>query len=57
MDSHYTYFATDGSYGDAQGLVTLDTSAFTEDDWDDIDRASDDDRRDVAMRIYNEMEI
>lgn len=46
-----TYFAKDGSYGDASGLVIVDTSDWDERDWDAIDRASDDYRCTVARRM------
>lgn len=46
-----TYFAFDGSYGDSDHLVTIDTSDWTEDDWNEIDSASDDRRRTTALAI------
>lgn len=36
-----TYFAKDGSYGDASGLVIVDTSKWTEETWRMIDETSD----------------
>ena len=35
-----TYFAKDGSYGDASGLVIVDTSKWTEDTWQMIRECS-----------------
>lgn len=35
-----TYFVEDGSYGNAQSLVVVDTSEFTEDDWEIIENES-----------------
>lgn len=46
-----TYFATDGSYGDATDLIVIDTDLFTEEDWDEIQNASDADRADLAYEI------
>lgn len=36
-----TYFATDGNYGDASGLVIVDTSKWTEEHWQVIEETSD----------------
>jgi hypothetical protein len=36
-----TYFATDGSYGDASGLVIVDTSKWTHEQWQMIEETSD----------------
>ncbi len=46
-----TYFAMDGNYGVAHGLIIIDTRDWTEDDWDLIDNASDYDRFSVAITI------
>jgi dihydrodipicolinate reductase len=46
-----TYFAMDGDYGFAHGLVVIDTSGWTEKDWDRIENATDDDRIVVALNI------
>lgn len=35
------YFATNGNYGDAHGIVILDTSAITETDWEVIINSGD----------------
>lgn len=45
------YFADDGNYGDANGLVIINTDYFTEDDWTLIEEASDWDRPRVAREI------
>jgi hypothetical protein len=37
----YTYFAEDGNYGDASGLVIVDTSDWTEEQWQMIEGTSD----------------
>ena len=36
-----TYFAQDGSYGDAAGIVILDTRAWSNVDWDRVQSAMD----------------
>jgi len=46
-----TYFALDGNYGVAHGLIIIDTAHWTDDDWDLIDNASDYDRFSVAITI------
>ena len=46
-----TYFAEDGSFGDARGLVVLDTSNLTEEDWLTIEEASDSERAQVAATL------
>ena len=33
MTQQTHYFAKDGSYGDATGLIVIVTEKFTEDDW------------------------
>ena len=50
------YFAKDGNYGDALGLVVVDTSEWTEQDWVLIDEAIDDERPEIAEQI-NEMRM
>lgn len=47
-----TYFASDGSYGDADDLITIDTSGWTEADWEKIEEASDSDRGAIAIGIF-----
>lgn len=39
MTKHY--FAADGNYGDADGLMIVDTSAWTEEDWEEIEALGD----------------
>ena len=46
-----TYFAQDGSFGDAYGIEIIDTSDFNEDDWTSIWEASDNNRSSVAVEI------
>ena len=46
-----TYFAQDGSYGDAADMVVIDTSDWNDDDWNEIEWASDYERVGVAQEI------
>ena len=46
-----TYFAQDGSFGDAYGIEIIDTSDFTETDWRKIWEASDNYKSSVAVEI------
>jgi hypothetical protein len=45
------YFATDGSYGDAEGLVIIDTSDWTDDEWGLVEDAPDDQRAAIAASL------
>ena len=49
-----TYFAQDGSYGDAAGLVIIDTRAWNRDQWQEVDNALNDERVGVAVYIAAE---
>lgn len=49
MTTHY--FAADGSYGDANTLLVLDTSDWTEADWAEIDETPDEMRAFVALEL------
>lgn len=40
-DKNYTYFAVDGSYGDANNILVVDTTDWTEDDWNKVAEAGD----------------
>ena len=46
-----TYFAMDGSYGSAVGLFTIDTTPWSDVDWQEIDEVGDMQRLEVAMEI------
>lgn len=46
-----TYFAIDGNYGDADGIVIVETSEWSEDDWSAIEMAGDADRASVAYAL------
>ena len=45
------YFASDGSYGDADGIVLIDTSNWTEREWEEIDGMTDSERYDFALAL------
>ena len=45
------YFAKDGSYGDADGLLIVDPSKYTAQQWLDIVNASDMERVQVVIDI------
>lgn len=55
------FFSNDGSYGDAEDLLIVDTDNWTDEDWRDIDDASDmtrlDIAKDIAERHQREQEI
>jgi hypothetical protein len=50
-DNSSTYFALDGNYGEAQGMVVIDTTKWSEDDWTQIEEASDSERAQVALDL------
>lgn len=45
------YFAMDGNYGDSAGMILVDTTDWTEEQWTEIDEASDYDRVTIAMEF------
>ncbi len=47
------YFAEDGNYGDASNLEVLDTSNWTQDEWQEVEEASDSTRVYIAAYIAN----
>jgi len=47
------YFATDGNYGDAEGIGITVTDNWTEAHWELIDEALDADRITIAFRFAN----
>ena len=49
-----TYFAQDGSYGDAAGLIIIDARDWNDDQWDRVDNALDLMRASVALEIAAE---
>jgi len=47
------YFATDGNYGDGEGILVIDTDLFTQNDWIAIDEELDCYRVELAKTIYD----
>lgn len=45
------YFSIDGNYGSADGLVVVDTSAWTAEEWSIIEETPDSDRAGVAKQL------
>lgn len=50
-----TYFAADGNYGDAEGLVMIDTTDWTEDEWMTIEYAPENERARIAQELEREV--
>ena len=51
-DKKYAYFANDGSYGNAEGIVVVDVTNWIDEDWnEDIEYASDMTRAQAARDI------
>lgn len=50
MEQQY-YFAEDGNYGDATNIVIVDTTEWTEEDWNEVEEAPDYERVDIARSI------
>jgi hypothetical protein len=46
-----SYFAIDGNYGNADGIVIVETSDWSEDDWSAVEMAGDADRASVAYAL------
>jgi hypothetical protein len=46
-----TYFTDDGTYGNARGLIIANTETWTDEDWQRIEEASDNERIAVAYEI------
>lgn len=51
-----TYFAADGSWGDASGLTIIDTTAWTDEDYEKLDGASDENLPDAAIAVSDWVE-
>ncbi len=45
------YFAIDGNYGNADGIVLCQTQDWTEEDWDRVETCTDDERANIAVEI------
>lgn len=48
-----SYFAKDGNYGDADGIIVVDTTEWSESDFEMVERASDENRP-LAARTVSE---
>ena len=57
MQRNLSYFAADGNYGDASGLTVIETTHWSEVDWDIMESASDADRPEVAKVIAESYEL
>lgn len=51
-----SYFAEDGNYGDASGILVMETTHFSELDWQMLDECSDSQRTSVARLIVESYE-
>lgn len=51
-----TYFAQDGNYGSADGMTVMETTLWSELDWQMVDEASDEHRVTVARLIAESYE-
>ena len=50
-DREVQYFTEDGSYGSAKRLVRIVTTDWSDDDWQQVEEATDSERRNVAIAI------
>ena len=50
----HTYFAVDGSFGNAVDILIVDTSNWTDAHWDAVEDASDSERIEVARNLTNQ---
>lgn len=50
-DREVQYFTEDGSYGSAKRLVRIITTDWSDDDWQQVEEATDSERRSVALSI------
>ena len=46
-----TYFAHDGSYGPAAGMLVIDTRGWGPEDWERVEEATDMERLSVAIDV------
>jgi len=45
------YFASDGNYGDAAGLLVVDSGAYTPEEWEELEAATDSTRLGLAREL------
>jgi hypothetical protein len=50
-----TYFAADGKYGDAENLIVIDTTDWTDDEWAIIQYSPADERHLIASDLEREI--
>ena len=48
------YFSPDGNYGSANDLMVIDTTNWTDKDWERIEECNDNDRLDIASIINSQ---
>jgi len=48
------YFAQDGNWGSAEEILLVDTTNWTEEDWELIEDATDSERGQIAQRLSEE---
>lgn len=51
MNRQVTYFNDQGGFGDAKGLIRIDTTCWSEEDWTKIINAQGHARKIIAMQI------
>ena len=56
VQRHLSYFAPDGNYGSADGYVVMETTWWTDIDWEIIEEAQDEKRPAVARLITESYE-
>ncbi len=44
-----SYFAKDGSFGDADGILIIDTSEWSDEDWENVSEVTDEARATAAV--------
>lgn len=51
--NNLTYFAKDGSYGDGEGILVINTDGWTNEMWETIENATDEMRIVIAHRFFH----
>jgi hypothetical protein len=57
LERSLAYFASDGNYGDAAGLTVIETTHWSEVDWNLIEEVTDTDRPQLAKVIAESYEL
>jgi hypothetical protein len=55
-DNNNLYFAKDGSFGSAEGLLVVNGDSFTEQDWESIEDSPDNERLDTIRDIIENVD-